>query len=88
MGTFQDIIGYEAIKNELMQICDMIHNKEKYTAFGAKLPKGIMLYGEPGLGKTMAAILAVYGRHESIDFSFLILGFCCFQGGIFSSKML
>ena len=55
MTTFDRIIGYETIKNELMQICDMIHNKDIYTALGAKMPQGLLLYGEPGLGKTLMA---------------------------------
>lgn len=55
MNAFNKIIGYDAIKEELMQICDMIHNAEIYESLGAKLPHGIMLYGDPGLGKTLMA---------------------------------
>ena len=55
MSAFDKVIGYETIKNELMQICDMIHNRELYENLGARLPRGIMLYGEPGLGKTLMA---------------------------------
>lgn len=55
MNTFDKVIGYESIKNELLQICDMIHHPEFYTALGAKLPQGVMLYGAPGLGKTLLA---------------------------------
>ena len=55
MSAFDKVIGYETIKNELMQICDMVHNKECYEALGAKLPQGILLYGDPGLGKTLIA---------------------------------
>lgn len=55
MSAFDKVIGYETIKNELMQICDMVHNKECYETLGAKLPQGILLYGDPGLGKTLIA---------------------------------
>lgn len=55
MSAFDRVIGYETIKNELLQICDMIHNREVYEELGAKLPQGILLYGDPGLGKTLIA---------------------------------
>ena len=55
MNAFDKVIGYETIKNELLQICDMFHNREVYEALGAKLPQGILLYGDPGLGKTLMA---------------------------------
>lgn len=55
MSKFDKVIGYDSIKNELMRICDMIHNREIYEKVGAKLPKGILLYGRPGLGKTLMA---------------------------------
>ena len=53
MSAFDKIIGYDTIKSELIQICDMIHNKDYYESLGAKLPRGILLYGDPGLGKTL-----------------------------------
>ena len=55
MSVFDRVVGYETIKNELLQICDMIHNREIYEELGAKLPQGILLYGDPGLGKTLMA---------------------------------
>ena len=55
MNAFDKVIGYETIKNELLQICDMMHNREVYEELGAKLPQGILLYGDPGLGKTLIA---------------------------------
>lgn len=55
MKNFDKIIGYETIKNELMQICDIIKNPDVYKALGAKLPHGLLLSGDPGLGKTLMA---------------------------------
>ena len=55
MSAFDKVIGYDSIKTELLQICDMIHNKELYERLGAKLPQGLLLYGDPGLGKTLMA---------------------------------
>lgn len=55
MKTFEKVIGYETIKNELMQICDMVHNKERYEALGARMPSGVLLHGTPGIGKTLLA---------------------------------
>ena len=52
-SAFDKVIGYETIKKELFQICDMIHHREKYTKIGASLPKGLLLHGKPGLGKTL-----------------------------------
>lgn len=55
MSKFDKIIGYDTIKKELMRICDMVHNRDEYMKLGAKLPNGILLYGIPGLGKTLMA---------------------------------
>ena len=55
MSAFDKIIGYESVKNELYQIIDMFKNKEMYEKIGAKLPKGVIIYGAPGLGKTLLA---------------------------------
>ena len=55
MSNFDKVIGYTTIKNELMQLCDMIKNKDIYEKLGAKLPSGVLLYGDPGLGKTLMA---------------------------------
>lgn len=55
MKTFNEIIGYEREKKELYKIIDMYQNKDLYEERGAKLPKGILIYGGPGLGKTTLA---------------------------------
>lgn len=53
MSEFNKVIGYESIKKELMQINDMVQNPAAYEALGAKIPRGVLLHGEPGLGKTL-----------------------------------
>ena len=53
MSAFNNVIGYETIKTELMQICDMIHNRAEYEKLGAKMPRGVLLHGDPGLGKSL-----------------------------------
>lgn len=55
MSEFDKVIGYDNIKKELVQICDMMKNEEVYKKLGAKIPKGILLYGEPGVGKSLMA---------------------------------
>ena len=55
MNAFDKVIGYSDIKAELMQICDMLKNREKYEKLGAKFPHGIIMHGRPGVGKTLMA---------------------------------
>ena len=55
MSAFEKVLGYETIKSELLQICDMLQNRKVYEDLGAKLPHGVLLYGQPGLGKTLMA---------------------------------
>ena len=55
MEAIDKIIGYEGIKKELRKFADIMRNPEKYETLGAKLPHGIMFYGEPGVGKSLMA---------------------------------
>ena len=59
MKAFDKIIGYDTIKTELMQISDVLKNTEKYSRLGVTPPKGLFLYGEPGLGKTLMATTVI-----------------------------
>lgn len=64
MSAFDKVIGYEKEKEELYQLCDMAKNPEKYAALGVKLPRGILLHGVPGVGKTLmaSALIEEMGR--------------------------
>ena len=53
--TFRDVAGQDEAKESLQEIIDFLHNPGKYTAIGAKLPKGALLVGSPGTGKTLLA---------------------------------
>ena len=52
---FANIIGYDCVKEELAMILDVMKNQEKYNNLGAKIPKNVLLYGLPGVGKTLFA---------------------------------
>ena len=53
MTAFDKVIGYESIKKELLRYCDSFKNPEQYRKLGVKAPRGVLLYGEPGIGKSL-----------------------------------
>lgn len=53
--TFQDVAGADEAKEELQEVIDFLMNPSKFTQIGAKIPKGVLLYGAPGTGKTLLA---------------------------------
>ena len=53
--TFKDVAGIDEAKDELVEIVDFLKNPEKFTESGARIPTGVLLYGEPGTGKTLLA---------------------------------
>ncbi len=53
--TFEDVAGQEEAKDSLREVVDFLHDPQKYTDIGAKLPKGVLLVGPPGTGKTLLA---------------------------------
>ena len=55
MNVFDRIIGYSAEKKELEQISDILKTREIYESMGVQMPNGLLLYGEPGVGKTVMA---------------------------------
>lgn len=78
--TFKDVAGIDAEKQELMEVVDFLKNREKFKALGARVPRGILLSGEPGTGKTLLA-RAVAGEANvpffatsGSDFSGIIVG--------------
>ena len=55
MSEFDKIIGYSAVKRELKQIADTLKNREVYAKLGVSSPRGLLLYGEPRVGKSLMA---------------------------------
>ncbi len=67
MSEFDRIIGYDDVKLELIRFCDVFRNPDKYRELGVAVPSGILLHGEPGVGKTsMAKIFIAESGCESI----------------------
>lgn len=78
--TFKDVAGIDSEKQELMEVVDFLKNKEKFRALGARVPRGVLLAGEPGTGKTLLA-RAIAGEANvpffatsGSDFSGIIVG--------------
>ena len=84
--TFADVAGQDEAKESLEEIIDFLHNPGKYTAIGAKLPKGALLVGSPGTGKTLLA-KAVAGEAGVPFFSISGSGFVEMFVGVGASRV-
>ena len=84
--TFNDVAGQDEAKESLAEIIDFLHNPGKYTAIGAKLPKGALLVGSPGTGKTLLA-KAVAGEAGGPFFSISGSGFVEMFVGVGASRV-
>ncbi len=84
--TFADVAGQDEAKESLVEIIDFLHNPGKYTAIGAKLPKGALLVGSPGTGKTLLA-KAVAGEAGVPFFSISGSGFVEMFVGVGASRV-
>ena len=78
--TFKDVAGIDSEKQELSEIVDFLKNKDKYKSLGARVPRGVLLSGQPGTGKTLLA-RAIAGEANvpffaasGSDFSGIIVG--------------
>ena len=84
--TFADVAGQDEAKESLEEIIDFLHNPARYTAIGAKLPKGALLVGSPGTGKTLLA-KAVAGEANVPFFSISGSGFVEMFVGVGASRV-
>ena len=53
--TFDDVAGYDGVKQEITEIVDFLKTPERFAEIGARVPKGVLLVGPPGTGKTLIA---------------------------------
>lgn len=84
--TFQDVAGQDEAKESLQEVVDFLHNPGKYTSVGAKLPKGALLVGSPGTGKTLLA-KAVAGEAKVPFFSLSGSAFVEMYVGVGASRV-
>ena len=84
--TFRDVAGQDEAKESLVEIIDFLHNPQKYTDIGAKLPRGALLVGPPGTGKTLLA-KAVAGEANVPFFSISGSGFVEMFVGVGASRV-
>ena len=84
--TFKDVAGQDEAKESLEELIDFLHNPGRYTAIGAKLPKGALLVGSPGTGKTLLA-KAVAGEAGVPFFSISGSGFVEMFVGVGASRV-
>ena len=84
--TFKDVAGEDEAKESLQEVVDFLHNPEKYSGIGAKLPKGALLVGPPGTGKTLLA-KAVAGEAKVPFFSLAGSDFIELYVGVGASRV-
>ncbi|MDR0890250.1 MAG: ATP-dependent metallopeptidase FtsH/Yme1/Tma family protein, partial [Oscillospiraceae bacterium] len=84
--TFRDVAGQDEAKESVVEILDFLNNPQKYTAIGAKLPKGALLVGSPGTGKTLLA-KAVAGEAHVPFFSISGSDFIEMFAGVGASRV-
>ncbi len=84
--TFSDVAGVDEAKDEVAEIVDFLRNPDKFTEAGARIPTGVLLYGEPGTGKTLLA-RAIAGEAQVPFFSISGSNFVEMYVGIGASRV-
>ena len=84
--TFKDVAGLKEAKQELMEVVDFLKNPKKYLDLGAKIPRGVLLFGAPGTGKTLLA-RAVAGEANVPFFHISGSGFVGMFVGVGASRV-